>query len=85
MRLRKNGTRALEEQLVDALTDRARLVHGEMLALQLQRLQLIDQQMAQLNSMIAASHEGASGRRDSTGGIAWFGCDSAQQSKRLQS
>jgi hypothetical protein len=38
MRLRKNGTRALEKQLVDALTGRARLVHGEMLALQLQRL-----------------------------------------------
>jgi hypothetical protein len=44
-----------EEQLVDALTGRAQPVHGEMLALQLQRLQLIDQQMARLNSMIAAA------------------------------
>jgi hypothetical protein len=34
-----------EEQLVDALTGRAQPVHGEMLALQLQRLQLIDQQI----------------------------------------
>src|SRR6201987_5516278 len=44
-----------EEQLVDALTGRAQPVHGEMLALQLQRLQLIDQQMARLHSMIAAA------------------------------
>ena len=42
-----------EEQLADALTGRVQPVHGEMLALQLQRLQLIDQQMARLNSMIA--------------------------------
>src|SRR6185369_15397012 len=42
-----------EEQLVDALTGRAQPVHGAMLALQLHRLQLIDQQMARLNSMIA--------------------------------
>ena len=44
-----------EEQLVAALTGRAQPVHGEMLALQPQRLQLIDQQMARLNSMIAAA------------------------------
>ena len=62
-----------EEQLVDALTGRVQPVHGEMLALQLQRLQLIDQQMARLNSMIAAGHEVASRRRDSTGGSTWFG------------
>ena len=42
-----------EEQLVDALTGRVQPVHGEMLALQLQRLQLIDQQMAELNRLIA--------------------------------
>lgn len=42
-----------EEQLVDALTGRVQPMHREMLALQLQRLQLIDQQMAQLNRMIA--------------------------------
>ncbi len=44
-----------EEQLVDALTGRAQPVPGEMLGLQLQRLQLIDPQMAGLNSMIAAA------------------------------
>jgi hypothetical protein len=42
-----------EEQLVDALTGRVRPMHREMLALQLQRLQLIDQQIAQLNRVIA--------------------------------
>ena len=38
-----------EEQLVDALTGRAQPMHREMLALQLERLQLIDTQIAQLN------------------------------------
>jgi transposase len=39
--------------VADALTGRVQPVHGEMLALQLQRLQLIDQQLARLNNMIA--------------------------------
>src|SRR5947207_7788513 len=39
-----------EEQLEDALTGRVQPMHREMLSLQLQRLQLIDQQMPQLNS-----------------------------------
>src|ERR1700730_8612843 len=42
-----------EEQLVDALTGRPQPTHREMLVLQLERLQLIDTQMAKLNSMIA--------------------------------
>src|SRR5437870_1753601 len=42
-----------EEQLVDALTGRVQPMHRTMLALQLQRLQLIDQQIAQLNGLIA--------------------------------
>lgn len=42
-----------EGQLVDALTGRAQSMHREMLALQLERLQLIDTQMAKLNGMIA--------------------------------
>ena len=68
-----------EEQLVDALTGRAQPVHGGMLALQLQRLQLIDQQMAQLNSMIAAAmkaHQDAVIRLAEVPGL---GVDSAQQ------
>jgi transposase len=42
-----------EEQLVDALTGRVHPLHREMLALQLQRLQLIDQQIGELNGLIA--------------------------------
>jgi hypothetical protein len=42
-----------EEQLVDGLTGRVQPMHRDMLTLQLQRLQLIDQQMTQLNGMIA--------------------------------
>jgi transposase len=47
-----------------------------MLALQLQRLQLIDQQMARLNSMIAAAHQDAVIRLAEVPGL---GVDSAQQ------
>jgi hypothetical protein len=46
-----------EEQLVDALTGRAQPIHREMLALQLERLQLIDQHIAELNRMIAAAND----------------------------
>ena len=68
-----------EEQLVDALTGRVQLVHGKMLALQLQRLQLIDEPMAGLNSMIAAAmkaHQDAVIRLAEVPGL---GVDSAQQ------
>src|SRR5215471_5684484 len=68
-----------EEQLVDALTGRVQPVHGEMLGLQLERLQLIDEQMTRLNSMIAAamkSHQDAVIRLAKVPGL---GVDSAQQ------
>jgi transposase len=68
-----------EEQLVDALTGRAQPVHGAMLALQLERLQVIDQQMEQLNRMIAIAmkpHQDAVMRLAEVPG---FGVDSAQQ------
>src|ERR1700758_4735974 len=68
-----------EEQLVDAGTGKAQPVHGAMLALQLQRLQLIDQQMERLNSMIAAAmkpHQDAVIRLAEVPGL---GVDSAQQ------
>jgi hypothetical protein len=42
-----------QEQLVAALTGRAQPVHGERLALPLDRRPLIDRPMAQLNSLIA--------------------------------
>ena len=68
-----------EEQRVDALTGRAQPMHRGMLALQLQRLQLIDQQMAQLNRRIAQvmkSHQDAVIRLAEVPGL---GVDSAQQ------
>ena len=68
-----------EEQLVDALTGRVQAVHGQMLGLQLQRLQLIDEQMARLNSMIAEAmkpHQDAVIRLAEVPGL---GVDSAQQ------
>lgn len=54
-------------------------MHGEMLGLQLERLQLIDEQMTRLNSMIAAamkSHQDAVIRLAEVPGL---GVDSAQQ------
>jgi transposase len=68
-----------EEQLVDALTGRVQPLHREMLALQLQRLQLIDQQIAQLNGLIAQAmkpHQDAVIRLAEVPGL---GVDSAQQ------
>src|SRR6266700_7718937 len=42
-----------EEQLMDALTGRRQPMHREMLTLQLERLQLMDEQIAKLNGLIA--------------------------------
>jgi transposase len=52
-RLGDERLQCTEEQLVDALTGRAQPMHRAMLALQLERLQLIDTQIAKLNGMIA--------------------------------
>jgi transposase len=52
-RLGDERLRCTEEQLVDALTGRVQPLHRGMLALQLERLQLIDTQIAQLKGMIA--------------------------------
>jgi transposase len=68
-----------EEQLIDALTGRVHLMHCEMLALQLERLQLIDAQIAKLNGIIAQAlkrHQQAVMRLAEVPGL---GMDSAQQ------
>jgi transposase len=68
-----------EEQRVDALTGRVQPMHREMLALQLKQLQLIEQQIAELNGMIAQamkSHQDAVIRLAEVPGL---GVDSAQQ------
>jgi transposase len=78
-RLGDKRLQCTEEQLVDALTGRVQPMHREMLALQLERLQLIDTQIAKLNSMIAQAmkpHQEAVMRLAEVPGL---GVDSAQQ------
>jgi transposase len=78
-RLGDERLRCTEEQLVDALTGRAQPLHREMLALQLERLQLIDTQIAKLNGLIAQAmkpHQEAVMRLAEVPGL---GVDSAQQ------
>ena len=71
--------RCNEEQLVDALTGSPQPMHRELLSLQLERLQLLDEQIAKLNGMIAQAlkpHEEAVARLAEVPGL---GVDSAQQ------
>jgi transposase len=68
-----------EEQLVDALTGRVQPMQRAMLGLQLERLQLIDRQIAKLNALIAQAmkpHQEAVMRLAEVPGL---GVDSAQQ------
>ena len=68
-----------EEQRVDALTGSSQPMHREMLALQLERLQLIDTQIAKLNHLIAQAmkpHQEAVMRLAEVPGL---GVNSAQQ------
>jgi transposase len=68
-----------EEQLVDALTGRAQPLHREMLALQLERLQLIDTQIAKLNGMIAQAMKPQQEAVMRLAEVPGLGVDSAQQ------
>ena len=68
-----------EEQLVDALTGSSQPMHREMLALQLEHLQLIDTQIEKLNGIIAQAmkpHQEVVMRLAEVPGL---GVDSAQQ------
>jgi transposase len=68
-----------KEQLVDALTGRSQPMHRQMLALQLERQKLLDEQIAKLNSLIA---EAMKPHQDAVIGLAevpGLGIDSAQQ------
>ena len=74
-----NRLKCTEEQLLDALTGSSQPMHREMLALQLERLQLIDTQIAKLNNLIAQAmkpHQEAVMRLAEVPGL---GVDSAQQ------
>jgi transposase len=68
-----------EEQRVDALTGRVQGMQREMLALQLERLQLIDRQIAQLNSMIAQAMKAHQEAVIRVAEVPGLGVDSAQQ------
>src|SRR5271157_5045886 len=68
-----------EEQLVDALTGSPQPMHREMLALQLERLQLIDGQIAKLNGMIAQAMRPYQETVIRLAEVPGLGVDSAQQ------
>ncbi|HUV97699.1 MAG TPA: IS110 family transposase [Acidobacteriaceae bacterium] len=77
--LKDDRLKCTEEQLVDALMGSSQPMHREMLALQLQHLELIDTQMEKLSRMIAEAmkpHQEAVMRLAEVPG---FGVDSAQQ------
>jgi len=68
-----------KEQLIDALNAKPSAMHRRLLALYLERLQVIDMQMEELNQMVATAmkpHEDAVMRLSEVPG---FGADSAQQ------
>jgi len=70
--------RCSEEQLIDALTGSPQPMHRELLSLQLERLRLIDEQIARLNGMIAQAlkpHQEVVARLAEVPG---FGVDSVQ-------
>jgi transposase len=68
-----------DEQLIEALTGSSQPMHRQMLALQLERLRLIDEQIATLNSLVAQAmnpHQDTVIRLAEVPGL---GIDSAQQ------
>jgi transposase len=71
--------RCSEEQLIDALTGSPQPMHREMLALQLERLQLIDRQIEKLNGMIAQAMKPHQETVMRLAEVPGFGVDSAQQ------
>ena len=78
-RLGDERLQCTEKQLVDALTGRAQPMHREMLALQLERLQLIDTQIAQLNGLIAQAMKPQQEAVIRLAEVPGLGVDSAQQ------
>src|SRR5215469_8281588 len=71
--------RCSEEQLIDALTGSPQPMHRELLSLQLERLQLIDEQIAKLNGMIAQAMKPHQETVIRLAEVPGFGVDSAQQ------
>jgi len=71
--------RCSKEQLIDALTGSPQPMHRELLSLQLERLQLIDEQIAKLNGMIAQAMKPHQETVIRLAEVPGFGVDSAQQ------
>ena len=74
-----NRLKCAEEQLLDALTGSSQPMHREMLALQLERLQLIDTQIAKLNHLIAQAMKPQQEAVMRLAEVPGLGVDSAQQ------
>jgi transposase len=68
-----------EEQLVEALTGSSHPMHRQMLALELKRLQLLDDQIAKLNSLIAQAMKAHQDTVSRLAEVPGLGIDSAQQ------
>jgi transposase len=68
-----------QEQLIDALSGTPRGTHRQLLALYLQRLEIIDAQIEQLNRMLAQALQGQQEAVMRLAEVPGFGVDSAQQ------
>ena len=68
-----------EEQLIEALTGSSQPMHPQMLAMQLERLRLIDEQMAKLNVLIAQAMNPHQDTLIRLAEVPGLGIDSAQQ------
>lgn len=71
--------RCTREQLTEALTGRWHPAHCRMLALQLERLRLIDEQVASLNALLAQAMNAHQDTVFRLAQVPGFGIDSAQQ------
>jgi transposase len=68
-----------EEQLIEALTGRSHPMHRQMLVLELERLRLLDEQIAKLNSLIASAMKPHKDTVIRPAEVPGLGIDSAQQ------
>jgi transposase len=71
--------RCTREQLIEALTGRSHPTHCRMLALQLERLRLIDEQLSSLNTLLAQAMNAHQATVLRLAQVPGFGIDSAQQ------
>jgi transposase len=77
--LRDPHLRCTEEQLIDALSGNPQPEHRKLLALHLERHQLLSQQIEELNGMIATAMKPHQAAVERLAEVPGFGVDSAQQ------